>query len=228
MQLLDLSAYAGLVPTIAEQLRAAIATGDIRPGQRLIQEDFARAMGVSREPVRQAFALLQAEGLVVQRPRRGVIVVPLTADLVRDIYDVRIGLDGIAARRAAERGMPDWAAAKARTLAKQARRHLHGHDVGKLVADDRAFHQLVLEASGNTIAREILDALWNRIALVVRAVLQSGYAEKAWHEHDAILEAIVSRDAERAGMLARAHAQAASEMLVSHLLESELREATGP
>src|SRR6202012_1928770 len=71
---------------------------------RLIQDDLARAYGVSRQPVQQALLLLRDRGLVREAPGRGLIVSPLDVDFVRNLYELRAMLDGLAARLAAERG----------------------------------------------------------------------------------------------------------------------------
>ena len=157
MSQIQLLSHSGLVPVVAERLRSAIAEVELQPGQRLLQVELAEQLGISREPIRQALRLLETEGLVVQRPRRGMLVAPLEEGVVRDVYDVRAGLDGIAARRAAEgRAGPELQEAK-RVLAK-ARRHLDREDITALLADDRAFHLLIHEAAGNQIALEVVRA----------------------------------------------------------------------
>src|SRR6202035_6180025 len=95
-------------PTLVEQVVNAIISeivdGDLPSNARLIQDDLARAYGVSRQPVQQALLLLRDRGLVREAPRRGLIVSPLDVDLVRNLYEVRSMLEGLAARLAAERG----------------------------------------------------------------------------------------------------------------------------
>jgi DNA-binding GntR family transcriptional regulator len=220
MALANLAAYRGLTAAVADQLRTAIVDGELRPGQRLVQEELAQALGISREPVRQALRLLEAEGLVVHRPRRGVVVAPLAEQVVRDLYDVRAALDGLAARRAAGRLSPAQAK-EARRLVATARRHLAHGNVPALLAEDRALHQLILEASGNHVAQDILRPQWDRIAAVMQAVLQSGYAHRAWNEHEVLLDAILAGDADRAEALAREHAWGAADMLSDQLAARE-------
>jgi DNA-binding GntR family transcriptional regulator len=220
MALANLAGYRGLTATVADQLRTAIVEGELRPGQRLVQEELAQALGISREPIRQALRLLEAEGLVVHRPRRGVVVAPLAEQVVRDLYDVRAALDGLAARRAAGRLSPEQAREGQRLLAS-ARRLLAQGNIAALQAEDRALHQLILEASGNRVAQEILRPQWDRIAAVMQAVLRSGYAQQAWAEHEALLEAILAGDADLAETLAREHAWGAADMLSDQLAASE-------
>jgi DNA-binding GntR family transcriptional regulator len=213
---IQMLSHAGLVAVVADRLRSAIAEGELKPGQRLLQAGLAQQLGISREPIRQALRLLETEGLVVQRPRRGTVVAPLEENIVRDVYDVRAGLDGMAARRAAE--VPaSRQLVEARRLLSKAGRHLDRGHIAALLADDRTFHLLILKATGNQIALDVARAQWNRMGAVMRAVLDRGYAARAWDEHGAILEAILSGDAVLAEQRARLHAWHAADMLTSSL-----------
>src|SRR6202171_1445360 len=95
-------------PTLVEQVVNAIVSEivDGVPPQnpRLIQDELARAYGVSRQPVQQALLLLRDRGLVREAPGRGLIVSPLDVSFVRNLFEIRAMLDGLAARLAAERG----------------------------------------------------------------------------------------------------------------------------
>src|ERR1700739_5122779 len=95
-------------PTLVEQVVNAIVSeivdGDLPANARLIQDELARAYGVSRQPVQQALLLLRDRGLVREAPGRGLIVSPLDVDFVRNLYEIRALLDGLAARLDAERG----------------------------------------------------------------------------------------------------------------------------
>src|ERR1700727_1987203 len=95
-------------PTLVEQVVNAIVSeivdGDLPSNARLIQDELARAYGVSRQPVTQALLLLRDRGLVREAPGRGLIVSPLDVGFVRNLYEIRAMLDGLAARLASERG----------------------------------------------------------------------------------------------------------------------------
>ena len=88
------------------QLRRAILVGRLKPGAWLTQEDLATTFGVSRMPIRDALRTLSAEGLVEMTPHRGARVSPLTVEEFQEIYAVRMGLEGLAARLAAEQMTP--------------------------------------------------------------------------------------------------------------------------
>ena len=93
-----------LVEQVYEAILSEITDGRLPPNTRLIQDALAAAYGVSRQPVQQALLLLRNHGLVRDAPRRGLIVSPLDVEFVRNLYEVRAVLEGLAARLAAEHG----------------------------------------------------------------------------------------------------------------------------
>src|ERR1700722_14576774 len=95
-----------LVDQVVDAIVAEIIGGELPSNSRLIQDDLARAYGVSRQPVQQALLLLRNRGLVQEAPGRGLIVSPLDVSFVRNLFEIRAMLDGLAARLAAERGAP--------------------------------------------------------------------------------------------------------------------------
>src|SRR5258707_1842992 len=96
-----------LVPNLIEQVYTrmvdSIAEGVLAPGERLTQEEIAERLSVSRQPVSHALQLLKRQGLVVEHGRRGLSVAPVDAGRMRDLYQLRAAIDGLAGRLAAER-----------------------------------------------------------------------------------------------------------------------------
>jgi len=90
----------------ADRIRESILSGGFRPGEHLVEARIAQQLNVSRGPVREAFKLLRAEGLVEEEPRRGTFVVRLEADDVREIYQLRAAIEGQAARLLTESRPP--------------------------------------------------------------------------------------------------------------------------
>ena len=89
--------------SVVEELRRSIVTGEIGPGERLLQVELAERFGVSRIPLREAMRTLHAEGLIVIEPNRGAICRPLEPKDVSDLYAVRLALEQVAVREAAAR-----------------------------------------------------------------------------------------------------------------------------
>ena len=100
----NVQAQPSLVEQVINAIVSEIVDGELPSNSRLIQDELARAYGVSRQPVQQALLLLRDRGLVREAPGRGLIVSPIDPDFVRKLYEVRAMLDGLAARLAAERG----------------------------------------------------------------------------------------------------------------------------
>jgi DNA-binding GntR family transcriptional regulator len=93
-------------PTLVEQVHKAIlaeiAEGKLRTGERIIQEQIAQELGVSRQPVQQALVLLKNQGVLIDAPGRGLLVAPMDPQFVRKMYEMRSVIEGMAIRKAAE------------------------------------------------------------------------------------------------------------------------------
>ena len=96
-----------LVQDAADMIREQILEGGFQQGEHLVEARIAQQLHVSRGPVREAFKLLRAEGLLSEEPRRGTFVVSLTSDDVRAIYGLRAAIEGRAARMLASARNPD-------------------------------------------------------------------------------------------------------------------------
>ena len=101
-QLVQIAAAPDLVDQVYRALLDAISGGSLAPGERITQEDLARRLAVSRQPVLQALRLLKKDGFVLDAPGRGLLVAPLDAEWTAKVYQVRGALDVLAARLAAE------------------------------------------------------------------------------------------------------------------------------
>ena len=213
--LVKLQAAPDLVDRVYRALLDAISEGSLAPGARLTQEEIAEQLAVSRQPVLQALRLLKKDGLVHDAPGRGVIVAPLDAAWIAQIYEVRGALDALAARLAAERRQ-----ALDPKLVEQGRRAARGRNIKAMIDADIAFHNAVYEASGNPLIGESARAHWVHLRRVMGAVLQSSPQREAiWDEHEAIAAAIAAGNAKRAATLIDQHALRASENLRARLAE---------
>ncbi len=167
------------------------AKGRWRPAPRFTREEIAAQLDVSRQPVLQALRLLKKDGLVLDAPGRGVIVAPLDAGWIAQVYEVRAALDTLAARLAAERR----AVIDAR-LVEQGRRAARGRHIKAMIETDMAFHNAIYAASGNPLIGRSAQLQWVHLRRVMGAVLQSSRpGEALWDEHEAIATAIVAGDA---------------------------------
>lgn len=217
-----------LVDRVYESLLDAICSGGWTPGERLTQEAVAARLGVSRQPVLQAFRILQRQGLIVDTPnRKGVLVAPLDAAFVSNLYAVRGALDALAAATAAEAPRPALRAPGARLL-RNGRAAIRAGDTGALVEADLAFHRFVYEASGNPLLEQTATVHWHHTRRTMAAYLRiTASLDDVWDEHERLLDAIVAGDVESARREAAAHAQASAASLAALLSarSQPLREA---
>ena len=222
----SVTSVSNLVGQVYERILDEICDGTLPANTRLIQDELAEAYGVSRQPVQQAIALLRDRGFVLDAPKRGVVVAELDTELMRSAYEVREVLDGLSCRLAAERSGPQ-AQERGQAILARGRAAIASGSIGRLVAEDIAFHQLVTELSRNAAIREPTRSHWHHLRRVMSEMLwlERAIAVEIWDEHAEILDAIVARDAARAERLGRAHISRASARYVAKL--DALRAATG-
>jgi DNA-binding GntR family transcriptional regulator len=193
-------------PDLTARLRAAIRDGSLPPGQRLTEQELARRFGVSRTPIRQALARLEAEGLLTHAPHRGLTVTRPDHAQVVELYVMREILEGAAARLAAKHASETELAAMAELLEEEPA--LFG-DAAALAALNQRLHGLLYLAAHNRYLLKSLEQLSAHLALLPSLLTLEGRAEAAHQEHRALLRALTARDGEAAEAAARAHARAA-------------------
>lgn len=210
-----------LTDQVYQRLLNAICEGGLAPGARLTQEELAASLDVSRQPVLQALRMLKKDGFVVDTGRRGLMVLPLGAQIISHIYEVRSVLDGLGARLAA--------LAKAKLdpgVIAEGRKAAKGSRIGAMIDADMRFHNLIYGASGNPLIAETANHHWQHIRRAMGAVLQEARVrDSVWDEHEAILKAINRGDADRAERLARNHGEEAG-LHLSNELRKRMREAS--
>src|SRR4051794_38553130 len=207
-----------LVDQVVEAITEEIVSGVLTSGSRLIQDDLARAYGVSRQPVQQALVLLRGNGLVQSAPGRGLIVAPLDPSFVRDLYEMRAVLEGLAARLAAERAS-DRAALEGPAYIAAGHEAVQSGLVSRKIETDIAFHRLLGGLSGNTLIDETMAPHWPCLKRVMSEVLQkeAGMSQTVWDEHEEILAAVVEGRGVEAERLSREHISRAAAVFIHHL-----------
>lgn len=207
-----------LVDQVVEAIVTEIVNGDLPPHARLIQDDLAQAYGVSRQPVQQALLLLRNQGLVKEAPGRGLIVAPLDLRFIGNLYEIREALDGLAARRAAEKGA-GRARSEGRPYIARGREAVKDGKLGEQIAADMAFHAFVNDLSENPLIGETTTQHWPVVRRVMAEVLRDAdqMPRTIWDEHAGILDAISAGDAVAAETLARRHIANASTIFIERL-----------
>src|ERR1700748_45534 len=197
-------------PTLVEQVVNAIVSeiveGELPANSRLIQDDLARAYGVSRQPVQQALLLLRDRGMVKGAPGRGLIVSPLDVGFVRNLYEIRAMLDGLAARLAAERGA-ERARIEGPAFLDMGRAAVESGSLNEQIEADMQFHAFINELADNALIGETTAPHWPYLRRVMGEVLREDeqMPQSILSEHAAILDAIIAGDGARAEALSRDH-----------------------
>jgi DNA-binding GntR family transcriptional regulator len=192
-----------LADRVYRALRERILEGDYLPGQKLNLAQLARDLEVSNTPIREAMARLERVGLIEVVPYSGPKVKRLTAAQLRDIYDVRIALEELAVRLVAQSQDPDVLQGLAKALEMQ-ERACSGDDPRAVVDADRAFHDALVEASGNSILLEMLPNLSDRTRLLLELDkhpsegMDKEAAVRTLRDHRLIYEALQKGDQETA------------------------------
>jgi GntR family transcriptional regulator of vanillate catabolism len=214
------------VERVTLQLRQMIMAGEFSPGSRVAEVPLAERLGVSRTPVRLALEVLEREGLVLGSPRRGFVVREITVNEITQAYDVRGALEGLAARRAIERGIS--AATRAlleECVAEGERLLVKGHfseaDTRLWSAMNARFHAAIVDASAN---KPLADAIAFNARLPMVAAGAIAFNSKTLDlaflhmqinqgEHRDIVNAILAGQAVRAQALLEEHSYKSREHL---------------
>jgi DNA-binding GntR family transcriptional regulator len=185
-------------------VKERILDGGIAGGSLLSEGEVAEAVGVSRTPVREAFLLLEAEGLMRLYPKRGALVVAVSPDEVRDVMETRLLIEQHAARRVSEDG--GTIAGLEESLATQAELVAAG-DLAGFAAEDRHFHRAIVAAAGNGILTRLYDSLHDRQRRMNAASIahRPELAERFLAEHRRIAAALRAHDAAAAQRAVEEH-----------------------
>jgi len=207
--------------TIAErvydQLRRAILTGELAPGERLDQAGLAQRFGASLVPVREALARLQADGLVRIVPHRGAFVQSMSPDTLMEVYAMRELLEEDAARLAAPHLSDDDLAELQRLVDAMADATL-SEDYGALFEFNREFHFTIYRAARRPNLLQIIEQLWNHGDHYRRSYTQvPERARQALEEHRVILAACRRRDPDALGLMIRHHVHQTTVGLLEHI-----------
>ncbi|MCL6597790.1 MAG: GntR family transcriptional regulator [Alicyclobacillus macrosporangiidus] len=183
---------------IADYIATEILQGRFRPGERLKEEDLAAKFQTSRAPVREALYLLQIDGLVERQPRRGTVVKAYTEKEIRELYEVRQGLEQIAVERL-RHAWSRRAAERFHTVLADMEQALADSDAEAYSESNEAFHELIFDLAGNEVLLRLYRQLQNLLRLLLRLSTQEAAQMRAsYEEHRAIVAALERGDFEEA------------------------------
>ena len=182
---------------VCDELRSLIISGQLGPGERLVETDLSARFNVSRGPVRSALKELERTGLVVVSPRRGSHVASFSQRDIDELYDVTLVLESAAVRDATEHATPEEIAAL-----RNLNSHLEAAEVAanheESVTADLELHRQVMLLSGNQRLLQLWDQLSDQMRLVI-SISQRSLAGVIWAQrNEAIENAIETRDGDLA------------------------------
>ena len=185
---------------------------EIRLDERRLSED----LGVSRTPIREAMTLLEQEGFVRTRPRRGIYVVRKTKREIVEMITVMAALESMAARLAAERAAPADIA-ELHALMDDFRNGNSGERLAEYSDANIAFHQAIIKMSGCALLAEMTENLFIHMRAIRKITIhQDNRATRSVADHMRIIEALERRDAELAERLAREHTLGLAKHVEEH------------
>jgi DNA-binding GntR family transcriptional regulator len=202
------------VPTVraivAQKLREAIMSGNLKPGQRLVERELCEMMGVSRPSIREALRVLEADGLVNTVPHRGPMVSTISLEEARQLYDARAVLEGFAGRECARLHDP----AVVRKIGEALGRlkvALAKSDMIAVLEAKTDFYAALIGGCQNTFIERMLKPLHDRITLLrITSMSHPKRVNKSLREVTAIWRAIQSGDADLAERCCVDHIKAAA------------------
>lgn len=186
-------------------LREAIVSGQFHPNERLVEATIAQRIGAGRSAVRAALVRLDQEGLVKLEPNRGARVRLITDREALEIEEVRAALEGMLARRAAERIKSEGLRGLRQVMVQMRERVEAGDSVGYSELN-ATFHQLVWTAADHPTASNLVGSLKSQgIRFQYQTALRPGRAQRSLGEHEAIFAALKAHDGDAAESAMRAH-----------------------
>jgi DNA-binding GntR family transcriptional regulator len=196
----------------ADLLREAIIRGELAPGTRLMLDELSQRYNVSMTPIREAFSLLESEGLIAQSPHKGAIVTELDREELLELYAIRGAVEELATLHGVPRLADDDLAEMTKLLAALER--FEGPRDGFLDVD-KQFHRVVYRAAGSRRWMETIETLWQRSRRYMLASTSASGAVSSLHaDHREILLASRARDAARAAQAIRLHLKRSEERLL--------------
>jgi DNA-binding GntR family transcriptional regulator len=217
---LALPASRGLSVDIATRLRAAIFAGHFGPGERLREEALAKAMGVSRGPIREALSQLEREGLIVIKRNRGAFVARLSREDLDEVYTLRVAIERLAVQRACEVAEPAEIAELDGIVGQMAEALSSGCTEQEAAELDLQFHDVIYQAAHH---RRLYEC-WTNLRPQIHIVLLSRHVA---HPDFRLLSVAVDSHQEIVDLIRAKDAEAAGRVIEDHLLGSYERTIVG-
>ena len=198
---------------VASVLRARIAEGQLLPGAKLSEQALAEAMGVSRNTLREAFAVLDHELIITRIPNRGVFVASPGIDGVKEIYAVRRMIEPAAVLWGPQLNVPALAA-----VVRDARAAHHRGDIEAMADANQCFHEELVRATGSEHLQELMTKVLAQMRLVFHAMSDAPDFHSHYVQLNAgLVELLLAGRREEAAQTLRSYLDTAEAELLGHL-----------
>jgi len=204
---------------IASSIRDSIIEGKIKPGERLMEPDVAKTLGVSRTPLREAFLQLESEGFLMVNPRKGALVTETSSKDAKETYEIKGAMEALAARLAADNITDDQIDEiidinkKMESIAQSKKK-----DYKSFLELNSLFHQKIYECGGNSKLSRMINTLRNqtlRYNYIYLSLLS--HLDESVAEHSEIINALKNRKPEEAEAYVKKHNDSARQMLINYI-----------
>ncbi len=214
---MKINEYLPLRDIVFQTLRNAIITGELQPGERLMETQLGEKLGVSRTPIREAIRKLELEGLVVMIPRKGAQVAQFTEKDIQDVLEVRAALEALSARLACKR-MDDRSFLKLQLAIAEYSYAAKNKDLETMIEKDVEFHDIICMATQNDKLIQLFNNLKEQVNRYRITYLKNVEdSEMVEAEHLAILEALKNKEEEVASKLAAKHINTQCESITDFI-----------
>lgn len=195
---------------IYEFIIDSIKEGNLKPNDRIKEQDIVQQTGFSRTPIREALGLLQNDGILIQDSKKGLVVAGLDLISITKLYEIRELLEGEAAKLAAQYA----SSSEIEILENIVQAQKNITELNELKSNNVLFHQTLYRCSGNHYLYKIMENLDRSLLLLGDSTL----AKEAYKEHLAVVEAIRNRDIAKAEEMAKFHIRQAYKVRLSNIL----------
>jgi DNA-binding GntR family transcriptional regulator len=195
--------HESLVHQIVQGLEKKILEGTLKPGERIIEEDLCRTLGVSRSPVREAFRILESEGFVTHEPRKGISVSEVSPEEASDIYLIRANLESLAISLAVQKQNPE-VLKELKEYHQKMKEAASQNDVRTYFDLNLKFHEVFVEACGNKRLIQLIRSFEKQITRYRLEVLSvPDWTRSSLKIHEELIRSFESGDAEKIEQIRR-------------------------
>lgn len=220
---MQMNEFLPLRDVVFNTLRQAILTGELKPGERLMEIHLADKLGVSRTPIREAIRKLELEGLVTMIPRKGAEVAQITEKSMNDVLEVRRAMDALCAELACER-ITDEEIQQLGQACVTFEAAVKTGDVKKIAQADVELHDIIVKATGNQRLVQLINNLSEQMYRYrFEYIKDASQHQRLIEEHRVIYESILKKDRETASQAARMHIDNQKKAIIAQIRSEKKR-----